>query len=759
MLRSVLYITAFITSCFASAAVASQVANPAAAYCIEQGGAYSTEDTDEGQRGLCTLADGSVVDAWAHFREQHSAAPSGSTQLANPAAVYCIEQGGTYSIENTDEGQRGWCTLSDGTVVDAWEYFREQHALATEPNGPVIADRIWTGGPILTMDDKQMRAEALAEKDGVIVGVGKADDIMKLRGPSTEMIDLAGRAMIPGLVDAHGHVFMTGIQALSANLLPAPDGEVNDIPTLQRVLRDFADAQPERVAAAGLILGFGYDDAQLAELRHPTRDELDAVSSDIAVYVMHQSGHFGVANTKALELGGITADTPDPAGGVIRRREGSNEPNGVLEENATAPVLAALLSGLDVEANRAIFLAGTELYASFGYTTAQEGRSVPAVSRLMQSVATEDGLDIDVVTYPDVLVDRDYILENQSRTYTDRFRVGGAKLTIDGSPQGFTALRDRPYYNPPEGFRADYAGYASATGDQVFDAVDWAFENGVQILVHSNGEGASDILIGAVDTATQAHGEADRRPVLIHGQFLREDQVDAFNSLDVFPSLFPMHTFYWGDWHRDRTVGPAAADNISPTGWVRDRGMMFSSHHDAPVAFPDSMRILDATVTRRSRSNDIIGPAHRVDVITALKAMTIWPAYQHFEEDRKGSLEKGKLADLVILSNDPTAIDPETLDSITVVETIKEGETVYAANAQEGFLNYRPRKDGTDPYADFLRLVAVTQDMQGSPGALGRLSPSIMARAPHSGACEARTLGDLITASVVTADLGEQIIK
>ena len=577
-----------------------------------------------------------------------------------------------------------------------------------------------------------------------------------MRGPETEVIDLAGRTMIPGFVDAHGHVFMVGIQALSANTLPAPDGTVNDIPTLQQVLRDFADAQPDRVAAAGLILGFGYDDAQLAEQRHPTRDELDAVSTGIPVYAVHQSGHLGVANSKALEIAGITADTPDPSGGVIRRREGGTEPNGVLEENAANLVIGKLLGGLDEEANRAIFRAGTELIASFGYTTAQEGRSIPPVTQLMKAVATQEGLDIDVVTYMDVLVDRDFIVENQSREYTDRFRIGGAKLTIDGSPQGFTALRDRPYFNPPEGFRADYAGYANATGDQVFDAVDWAFANDVQILVHANGEGASDILIGAVETATETHGPADRRPVLIHGQFLREDQVDAYNRLDVFPSLFPMHTFYWGDWHRDRTVGPAAADNISPTGWVRERGMMFSSHHDAPVAFPDSMRILDATVTRRSRSNDIIGPAQRVDVLTALKSLTIWPAYQHFEEGRKGSLETGKLADLVILSDDPTAIDPETLDSLTVLETIKEGETIYEAGVREGRLNYRPRGDGSDPYADFLRVFAISHEMQGTSGAFSQVRPSLFANAPHSGACVARTLSNLIASSIVTSNAETQ---
>ncbi len=665
-------------------------------------------------------------------------------QLANPAARFCVDEGGTYRNVQEAAGERGICVLPDGREVDAWDYFRAQHSALPGGDG-AVAQKIWTGGPILTMEDAGMRAEAVAESDGVIIAVGPLDEVMEFRGPDTEMIDLAGRTMIPGFVDAHGHVFMVGIQALSANLLPAPDGTVNDIPALQEVMRAYLAAYPERVAGANLLMGFGYDDAQLAEQRHPTRDDLDAISTEIPIYVLHQSGHLGVANSKALEIAGITADTPDPAGGVIRRREGSSEPNGVMEENASAMVALAMLGNLDADAGRAIFRAGTELVASFGYTTAQEGRSTPAVAQLMQAVATEEGLDIDVVTYPDVLVDRDFIAKTASRDYKDRFRVGGAKLTIDGSPQGFTALRDRPYYNPPAGYRADYRGYASATPDQIFDAVDWAFANGIQILVHANGEGASDYLIAAIDTATAKYGRADRRPVLIHGQFMREDQVDAYNRLDVFPSLFPMHTFYWGDWHRDRTVGPAAADNISPTGWVRKRGMMFSSHHDAPVAFPDAMRILDATVTRRSRSGDIIGPDQRVDVITALKALTIWPAYQHFEEARKGSLVPGKLADLVILSEDPTAIDPETLDTIKLMETIKEGETIYLASQKEGRLEYQPRLDGTDPYAGFLQALAVNRDTGGAPG------KGILSRvaAPHSSACIAATLGDVLAAAVI----------
>jgi hypothetical protein len=343
-----------------------------------------------------------------------------------------------------------------------------------------------------------------------------------------------------------------------------------------------------------------------------------------------------------------------------------------------------MLSRLGPEGAKALARAGSELWARYGFTTAEEGHSIPPVVEILRQVANEGGYKIDVVTYSNVIVDRDYVKKNFSKDYKNRFRVAGAKLTIDGSPQGFTAWRDRPYYAPVGDYPPGYVGYASVKPKETAEAVDWSFANGIQLFVHANGEAASDSLIAGVEAATKKYGpNPDRRLTLIHGQFLREDQVDSYNRLNVFPSLFPMHTFYWGDWHREHTVGPSLADNISPTGWVLKRGMKFSSHTDAPVAFPDSMRVLDATVTRRSRSGDILGPDQRVDVITALKAMTIWPAYQHFEEKTKGSIEVGKLADLVILSADPTAVDPETIDQIKVSETIKQGETVFAATDKE----------------------------------------------------------------------------
>jgi hypothetical protein len=298
------------------------------------------------------------------------------------------------------------------------------------------------------MNDTAMRAEAVAVKDGRIIAVGGEAEVMKSKGAETVVTDLAGRTLLPGFVDAHGHIFGGGVQALSANLLPPPDGPIKDIASVQEALRTWAAENKEAVEKIQLIVGFGYDNTMLAELRHPTREDLDAVSREIPVILIHQSGHMMAMNSKGLEAVGITAASKDPTGGVIRRQAGSQEPDGVLEETAHFAALVKLLGRAGPEGAATFARAGAELWASFGYTTAQEGRSTPGVVKTLQAVAETGGFKIDVVSYADILVDRNFIKDQQSDLYTNRFRVGGAKLTIDGSAPGFTAWRDRPYHEP-----------------------------------------------------------------------------------------------------------------------------------------------------------------------------------------------------------------------------------------------------------------------------------------------------------------------
>ena len=369
----------------------------------------------------------------------------------------------------------------------------------------------------------------------------------------------------------------------------------------------------------------------------------------------------------------------------------------------------------------------------------------------LRKVAAAGDLKIDVAAYSLLVIDKEFVKANASREYVNRFRVAGGKILVDGSPQGFTAWRDRPYYKPVGNYPPGYSGYPSTTPEDVVSLVTWAYDNDVQVQTHANGEAASDALIAALTVAQLKHSGKDLRPVLIHGQFMREDQVDAYKRLKIVPSLFPMHTFYWGDWHLEHTVGPVAGQNISPTGWVRKRGMIFTSHHDAPVAFPDSMRVLDATVTRRARgSGRIVGPEHRVDVITALKAMTIWPAYQHFEEKSKGSVEVGKLADFVILSKDPTKVPPTSLAQLEVTETIKEGRTIFvldAAQKRKAELMLKPGASGDDVFGRAIRTLAVYRDYERLPAYMQ--SPAALhhfAALPHDAACTTAVLGDLMNA-------------
>ena len=550
----------------------------------------------------------------------------------------------------------------------------------TPPATSGAADLIYSGGPIVTINDAQPTAEAVAVRGGRILAVGTRQQVEATRGPGTRLVNLEGRALLPGFVDPHGHVVMVGLQAVGANMLAAPDGEANDIAAVIRILREWVGRNEAAVRRYNLIFGFGYDDSQIREGRHPTRDDLDQVSTEVPVLIIHTSSHLAAANSKALEVAGITAATPDPVGGVFRRRDGSREPNGVMEENALFVGAAPLLGRLDEAAWLSMIRAGAEYYASFGYTTCQEGRAMgPAIGQL--TAAAQRGLlPVDIVAYPDILGAADQLGGTlHGSAYRNRLRIGGAKLSLDGSPQGKTAWLTRPYHVPPAGAAADYRGLQTAPTDATIEAVSRCFERNWQILMHANGDAAIDLMIAAVREATRRHGRGDRRPVMIHGQTLRADQVDPVRELGIFPSLFPMHTFYWGDFHRDSVLGPERAENISPTGWLMSRGMMFTSHHDAPVARPDSMRVLSATVTRRSRTGDIIGPHHRVPVATALKAMTIWSAHQHFEEASKGSIEVGKLADFVMLSDNPMTTDPERLAELKVVETIKEGVSVYRA--------------------------------------------------------------------------------
>jgi predicted amidohydrolase YtcJ len=545
---------------------------------------------------------------------------------------------------------------------------------SAETAAGAAADLIITGGPIVTMEgDQPTTVEAVVVDEGKISFVGSRAEALKQKAAGTVVKDLAGRTLMPGFIDGHAHAQQFGTQAVGANLLAPPDGTVNTIDDLVDRLKTFA-AGPD-VGLTGWVFGVGYDDALLG--RHPTREDLDKVSTTVPVMATHISGHFAAVNTLGLKLIGYDASTSNPEGGVIRREADGKTPNGVLEELAAMPYMVKFLAPSTQEGRDSFLKRGLEMAKSYGYTTASEGRMFGPMHDQMAEVAARGLVDIDFIGWMDYS-GRTALDTGFSTSYSHHYRLGGLKITLDGSPQGRTAWRTMPYLIPPDGQKAGYKGYPAIPDTRQVEAyIDEAFTKGWPVKVHANGDAAIDQLFEALKPVVAKRGVKPGQVILIHGQFIRPDQVQALKSLGIFPSMFPMHTFYWGDWYK-QIVGAEQAERISPMRSILNTGLHATSHTDAPVALPNLMQVVWATVNRTSRSGTVIGPDERVTPYEAMKMITLWGAEQYGEKATKGSIKEGKLADLVVLSDNPLTVDPATINQIQVLETIKEGRTVWS---------------------------------------------------------------------------------
>jgi predicted amidohydrolase YtcJ len=539
---------------------------------------------------------------------------------------------------------------------------------------------LYHNGDIVTMEgDSAVYVETLVVRDGKILFAGRKDEALKQAGADHTEGDLQGRFMAPGFLDAHGHAYGAGFQKMAANILPPPDGTVTDIESLITTLKQWYADLGKTGKSPKVIVGFGYDDSQLKEKRHPVADDLDKVSNTLPVILVHQSGHLQALNHVALAAVGFDASTEDPQGGVIRREKDGKTPNGVLEETAGVMVMFKLFSKFDSSMSANMVKAGVQAYKEFGFTTVQEGAATPSMVEAYKDMARAGDLDVDVAAYPVLLASRELMdKQGTSDSYSGHFRIAGIKITQDGSPQGKTAYLSHPYKVPPPGQPKTYRGYPGMPRQSQLDSlVDYAFSKNWQVLMHCNGDAAGDMMIQSVRYASTKLGMADRRPVMIHAQTARYDQLDSMKQLGIIPSFFSMHTFYWGDWHRDETLGQERAFRISPAQTAYRKGLIFTEHHDAPVGLPSSIMILHTAVNRTSRTNSVIGEAEKLTPYQALLSLTRYSAYQYFEEKNKGTLTAGKLADLVILDRNPMKVDPKDIIRINVMETIKEGRTVF----------------------------------------------------------------------------------
>ncbi|MDF2153501.1 amidohydrolase [Vibrio sp. CAU 1672] len=535
------------------------------------------------------------------------------------------------------------------------------------------ADLIFINGDIVTMTGEEHRVQAVAVKDGNIIAVGSNKEVMKEKGRRTEVRDLAGKTMTPGFIDSHGHFSQYLPVINSPFVYPSPMGNGDSIADLQNELRTYF-AQPG-LDKDTLHFSFGYDNAELAEKRHPTRWELDEVTKDFSACMTHISGHLAVCNSKGLEKIGYTKASENPPGGVIRKDE-NGELTGLLEESATYamfPYLSVSPEELPVNYKKV-----QDMFTGYGVTTAQEGLAMGHTIRAMKVLADNNMLDIDVLAYTKWL-DFEDILDEMPPIgeYYNGFKFAGMKITGDGSPQGKTAYLSTPYWEVPHSHSYHYHGYPTLQQDEMNHYVDLAFKHNAPLISHANGDAAADLLIKAVEKANEKYGERDHRTTIIHGQTVRLDQVQRMVDANMLASFFPAHTYFWGDYHKKSVLGPWRASNISPLGWANEYNLPFTIHMDAPVLFPDMMTNMWAAVNRTTRTGETLGEAHKISPYQALEALTINAAYQIFEEESKGTIEVGKRADLVVLAQNPIEVDPMTIKDIPVLETIKDGNTVF----------------------------------------------------------------------------------
>ena len=538
--------------------------------------------------------------------------------------------------------------------------------------------QLYHNGDILTMDSKEPTyAEALVEENGKIAFVGSLKEAEKKYGDA-QKIDLQGKTLLPGFIDPHSHFGMVSNTMGQVDLNSPPVGDVESIADVLRKMKTYKTEH--NIADGEWIFGWGYDESQLKEKRHLNKAEIDSVLPDNPVYLVHTSGHMGVANSMALKKMNVSAETKNPEGGSIERMPNSQEPTGLVQETAMYPFVGNMLQIL--ESKQAEFFPETQKkYASNGITTAQDGMTDRNAINFFQSQADAGKLEIDLIALPG-FSELDKNLNDSTlvwKTYKNGFKLQGTKIIADGSPQGKTAYFTKPFLTPVPGCERDCRGFPNLSQEALNELFLKAYKAGNQLFIHSNGDASMDMVIVAHENACKELNQPmdkDRRTIVIHSQFVRPDQLETYKKYNMEPSFFTNHAYFWGDVHVEN-LGEERAFFLSPIASAEKLGLKYTNHSDATVTPIDPIFTLWTAVNRVSRTGKIIGPDERATPYQALKAITSYAAYEFFEEEQKGSLKAGKLADMVVLDKNPLKVDPLEIKEIQVLETIKEGKSIY----------------------------------------------------------------------------------
>ena len=543
-----------------------------------------------------------------------------------------------------------------------------------------VPSELYYNGNIITMaTDDISYAEAIVAQDGKIAFVGNLKEAETQFATATR-IDLQGKTLLPGFIDPHSHFGMVSNTMGQVNLNPPPVGKMSSIADILAAIKKYKTANG--IKDGEWIFGWGYDESQLVEKRHPNKKELDKVLPSNPVYLQHTSGHMGVANSLALQKMNVNQTTKNPKGGNIDRLPNSNEPSGLVQETAMYPFVGNMLQVLN--AKQAEFFESTQnYYAANGVTTAQDGMTDRNALQFFQSQANAGKLKIDLIAlagYSDLesnLADTGL----HFKMYKNGFKVQGTKIIADGSPQGKTAFFSKPFLTPVPGCSDHCRGLPSLTQTELNNLFEMAYKKDNQLFIHCNGDASIDMIIAAHEYACKALNQSldkDRRTIAIHSQFVRHDQLETYKKYNIEPSFFTNHAYFWGDVHVEN-LGKDRAYFLSPISTAAKMGFKYTNHSDDTVTPLNPLFSIWTAVNRTSRSGQVIGPKEKATPYQALKAITINAAYEFFDEKIKGSLEKGKVADFVILDKNPLTVEVMDLKVIKVLKTIKAGKTVFDA--------------------------------------------------------------------------------
>ena len=538
---------------------------------------------------------------------------------------------------------------------------------------PLFAvDLIFFGGDILTMDDNQPVVEAIAVEDGRITAIGTKENIIKLRTWKTKIVNLQGKTLMPGLIEAHCHPIATAVLSQVVNISGFTYNSRAEIMAT-------ISAAVEKASPGKWVLAFGWDPVLVKDLRNPTLAELDSISTEVPIFILTQMMHQAFVNNAVYKTAKITRNTPDPPGGGTFLKDVDGNLNGVIYEfSALQKILKKMPKTPQGTAALLLNLQYAQ-YAKAGYTTIAALGPVNIAGyplNFMASLSRNADVPVRSFVYPlKKQLDRSAWPSGYGN---DHFRIKGVKLYMDGSPYTGGAAFAEPYLNTEvtlkrmklQSYHRGKVNYSEASLLQTLTKYHNA---GYQIAIHAQGEIAIQMILNAFTEILEKYPRANHRHRLEHNALITKNQIIQAQKLGLTLSFFMDHVYYYGE-QLPQIVGPDRAARFMPLGSAFAVGHRASIHTDNPATPVDPFRVISTAVTRKTKDRgDILGPTERVTINDALKAVTINAAWQLFEDDQRGSITVGKAADFVLLSHNPLRIQPENIKNISALCTWIDG--------------------------------------------------------------------------------------